>query len=133
MCTHIYIYLQSYAGKTIWICCPLISYLEWHPFTVCMYKNNRCYLYYKIRGDWTSKFYETLIKEKQLSLLVEGPYCSLPSNILNTITKKQVVLVSTGIGITPYINLCKQILDNDILVNNLHIIVIIRHEKEMQW
>jgi hypothetical protein len=124
---------ESYAGKTIWICCPLISYLEWHPFTVCMYKNNRCYLYYKIRGDWTCKFYETLIKEKQLSLLVEGPYCSLPKNILNTITKKQVVLVSSGIGITPYINLFQEILDNDIFVNNLHIIVIIRHEKEIQW
>jgi hypothetical protein len=124
---------ESYAGKTIWICCPLISYLEWHPFTVCMYKNNRCYLYYKIRGDWTSKFYKTLIKERQLSLLIEGPYCTLPSNILNTITEKQVVLVSTGIGITPYINLFQKILDTNILVYNLHIIVIIRHEQEIQW
>jgi predicted ferric reductase len=124
---------ESYAGKTIWVCCPLISYLEWHPFTVGMYKNNKCYLYYKIRGDWTSKFYERLIKDKQLSLLVEGPYCALPSNILNTISEKQVVLISSGIGITPYINLFQKILDNDILVNNLHIILIIRYEQEIQW
>ena len=124
---------ESYAGKTIWVCCPLISYLEWHPFTVGMYKNNKCYLYYKIRGDWTSKFYEKLIKERQLSLLVEGPYCALPSNILNTINEKQVVLISSGIGITPYINLFQKILDNDIIVNNLHIILIIRYEQEIQW
>jgi hypothetical protein len=65
--------------------------------------------------------------------LVEGPYCTLPSNILNTITKKQVVLVSTGIGMTPYINLFQEILDTSILVYNLHIILIIRHEKEIEW
>lgn len=124
---------ESYAGKTIWVCCPLISYLEWHPFTVGMYKNNRCYLYYKIRGDWTNKFYETLIKECQLSLLIEGPYCALPKNICDIIYKKQVVLISTGIGITPYVNLFQRILENEHLVYNLHIILIIRHDKEIEW
>jgi hypothetical protein len=124
---------ENYAGKTIWICCPLINYLEWHPFTVCMYKNHRCYLYYKIRGDWTNKFYKTLIKDKEVSLLVEGPYYTLPNNILNTLIKKQVILVSTGIGITPYINLFQNILDMNILVYHLHILVIIKYEQDIQW
>jgi NADPH oxidase len=124
---------ESYAGKTIWLCCPLISYLEWHPFTVGMYKNNKCYLYYKIRGDWTGKFYDMLVKERNLSVLIEGPYCTLPKNMLNIISKKQVVLISTGIGITPYVNLFQKILENDIHVYNLHIILIIRYDKEIQW
>jgi predicted ferric reductase len=124
---------ESYAGKTIWVCCPMISYLEWHPFTVGMYKNNRCYLYYKIRGDWTSKFYEILIKERQLSLLVEGPYCTLPKNIIKTISDKQVVLASTGIGITPFINLFENLIKHEISVYKLYIVLIIRYEQEIQW
>lgn len=123
---------HSYAGKTVWICCPSISYLEWHPFTVGVYKN-RCFLYYKIRGDWTRKFYDILVKERQVDLLVEGPYCTLPKNMLDIVSKKQVVLISTGIGITPYVNLFHQIVDNDVPLYNLHIIVIIRYDKEIEW
>ena len=123
----------SYAGKTIWICCPSISYLEWHPFTIGFYKNKRCYLYYKIRGDWTTKFYDTLMKERNIKLLVEGPYCTLPNNILNIIHKKQVVLISTGIGVTPYIDLFKKLLELNISIYNLHVLIIIRHTEEIQW
>lgn len=122
-----------YAGKTIWVCCPKISYLEWHPFTVCMYKNKKCYLYYKIRGDWTRKFYNTLIKENNISLLIEGPYYTLPKNIIDKISKHQVVLISTGIGITSYVNIFENIINNKIYIYNLHIILVVRYNEEIEW
>lgn len=129
---------KSYMGKSIWICCPNVNtgitkYLEWHPFTVCMYNDSNCCIYFKIRGDWTRKFYNTLYIEKNnIDIIVEGGYQALPKNIVSIISKKQVVLISTGIGITAFVNLFHQLLDN-IYIYNLHIILVVRYEQEIDW
>jgi len=125
----------GYGGKTVWLCCPNISYLEWHPFTVAIYRDGECYIYYKMRGDWTRKFYEILKKVyiKDIKILVEGPYYALPKDILNRISKMQVVLISSGIGVTPFANVFQRLIEEDILIYSLHIILIVRHEEEIGW
>jgi hypothetical protein len=127
---------KEYAGKTIWVCCPSISYLEWHPFTVIM-NDNKCFIYYKIRGDWTKELYDILMSNSlnkgQINLLVEGPYYALPKNIFNIILKKPVVLISSGIGVTSFINVFKKLIDENLSIKKLNIILIMRYENEIQW
>lgn len=125
---------KEYAGKTIWICCPKISYLEWHPFTVTINDDNKCFIYYKIRGDWTKKFYDILlIYGISINLLVEGPYHALPKNIFNIISKSEVVLISSGVGVTSFVNLFKKLSDDNLSIKKLNIILIVRYEQEIQW
>lgn len=125
---------KEYVGKTVWICCPKISYLEWHPFTVTINDDNKCFIYYKIRGDWTKKFYDILMSDYlSTELLVEGPYYALPKNIFDIISKKQVVLISSGVGVTSFVNIFKKLSDDNLSIKKLNIILIVRYEQEIQW
>lgn len=118
---------DKFSGKTVWICCPDISYLEWHPFTITI-KNS---FYFKIRGDWTNKFYETLLYNKNRTLLIEGPYHTLPTNIDTIIKTKQVVLISTGVGITSFVNLFNEL--HKYHIYKVHILLVVRYEQEIDW
>lgn len=128
---------KEYEGKTIWVCCPKISYLEWHPFTVAFYTNGGCYLYFKKRGDWTEEL-SKIIKDSDITFLVEGPYHAIPKNIIETIAKEPVVLISSGVGITTFITTYRQIAknlkrNNNFSIKKLYIYVIVRHEHELNW
>lgn len=125
---------REYAGKTVWLCCPKISYLEWHPFTVAFYRNG-CYLYFKVRGDWTTKLKDKI--NDNPSFLIEGPYHALPKNLMKVISNKQVVLISSGVGITTFINtyrqLAKDLKRNNLNICKLYIYIIVRYEHELNW
>jgi hypothetical protein len=118
---------NNYNGKTIWLCCPDISYLEWHPFTI----TTNGTVYFKIRGDWTTTFYNLLSKDINRKLLIEGPYHALPKNINNIIKERQTVFISTGVGITSFVNMFNEI-DNE-YIYNLHVILVVRYEQEIDW
>lgn len=66
-------------------------------------------------------------------LLVEGPYYALPKDIFDIISKKQVVLISSGVGVTSFVNIFKKLIDEDLSIKKLNIILIVRYEKEIQW
>lgn len=118
---------NHYNGKTVWLCCPDISYLEWHPFTITTHGT----IFFKIRGDWTSKFYELLYKDSNRKLLIEGPYYALPKNMKSIIQEKQTVCISTGVGITSFVNMFSEVSNS--YIYNLHIILIVRYEQEIEW
>lgn len=129
---------KEYEGKTIWLCCPKISYLEWHPFTVAFYTNGGCYLYFKKRGDWTEQLSREIKDNPNIKFLIEGPYYSLPKNLVDTISQKQVVLISSGVGITTFIQIYRQLAknlkrNNDFNIHHLYIYIIVRHEHELNW
>ena len=129
---------KEYEGKTIWLCCPKISYLEWHPFTVAFYTNNGCYLYIKNRGDWTEEVFKIIQNSNNVNFLVEGPYHAIPKNVIKTIAKEQVMLISSGVGITTFISTYRQIAknlkrNNNFNIKKLYIYVIVRHEHELNW
>lgn len=128
---------KEYEGKTIWLCCPQISYLEWHPFTVAFYANNGCYLYFKKRGDFTTEL-SNKIEKGNVTFLVEGPYHAVPKNMMKEISEKQVVLISSGVGITTFIQVYRQIAKNlkrntNFSIKKLYIYIIVRHEHELNW
>ena len=111
---------EWYAGKTVWICCTNINYFEWHPFTITNYNNNICSLHIKLRGDWTSKLFK---QNKDIKLLVDGPYHMLPKRI----NKKNVLFVSTGIGITTFSYIMKK------SEYKMYFVIIVKNIKEVEW
>lgn len=129
---------KRYSGKTIWLCCPSISYLEWHPFTVAFYKNKSCYIYFKKRGDWTNNLANYLIEHDNIYFLVEGPYYSVPKNMIKQISSQNVMLISSGVGITTFIDVYRQLAkqlkrNKDFSICKLYIFIIIRYEVELNW
>jgi predicted ferric reductase len=120
---------DSYNGKTVWICCPAISYLEWHPFSI----TKDGIIYFKTRGDWTSKFYEVLLNNINVKLLIEGPYYTLPKNMQSIIEKEQTVFISTGVGITSFVNILSELSKRNLYIYKLHIILVVRYEQEIEW
>lgn len=120
---------NNYDGKTVWICCPQISYLEWHPFSI----TTNGTIYFKIRGDWTSKFYEILYKNNNVKLLIEGPYHTLPKDMVKIIEKEQTVFISTGVGITSFVHILNELSKRDLYIYKLHIILVVRYEQEIEW
>jgi len=133
---------KHFSGKTIYICSPDISVLEWHPFTISSYNpsTNTCSIIIKIRGNWTKKFSNLLgIHNTSVfpvifpSIYVDGPYHSLPSNITNILSNKTTLLISAGIGLTTFHDLLLNILNNNIRIKNTHFVIICRKFHEIEW
>lgn len=122
----------KYYGKTIHICCPAISLIEWHPFAVI---NNSVFI--KIRGNWTQKFAtllgilpDSVISTVYPHILIDGPFHCLPKNINQIISNNQCVFISSGIGLTSFYQLFYNLTEN-IQVKNTYIIIICQTFKDI--
>lgn len=96
-------------GQYVYICCPEISILQWHPFTLTSSPHDNCLsVHIRIVGDWT----------RELAALFRHPAKSLPYIILDggygaatvdVFKFKVVMLIGAGIGVTPYASVLKTI------------------------
>eukprot|EP00737_Agarophyton_chilense_P002474 gb/GEZJ01002825.1/.p1 GENE.gb/GEZJ01002825.1/~~gb/GEZJ01002825.1/.p1 ORF type:complete len:1060 (-),score=150.15 gb/GEZJ01002825.1/:639-3818(-) len=97
------------AGQYCDIKVPLVSQLEWHPFTIASSPHeNEMLFFIKVNGDWTRKLYD-LFKERQgnwedMFIHVRGPY-GAPAQHVNQY--EHVVCISGGIGATPFSSIVK--------------------------
>ncbi|KAF8493536.1 NADPH oxidase isoform 2 [Gautieria morchelliformis] len=121
------------AGQYIFICCPEISYFQWHPFTLTSApEEDYISVHIRVAGDFTSALAATLgcdfdSKEKGGDkggskvigtdvnppvnkilprVMVDGPFGSASEDFLNYET---VLLVGAGIGVTPFASILKSI------------------------
>ena len=89
------------------ICIPSINSIEWHPFSIASSPCDKKQISFMIRkvGDWTGKLYHH-IKHTRESFQVKliGPFCS-PA--IEAVYCKKLLLIATGIGITPHISIIK--------------------------
>ncbi|MBF0198601.1 MAG: ferric reductase-like transmembrane domain-containing protein, partial [Planctomycetes bacterium] len=95
------------AGDVIFICLPELSRYEWHPFTMSSAPaaGGNITLHIRNLGDWTEKLYLQGEKAAHQPILMHGPYNTPTLHIL----KSQVpVLISTGIGATPFAAILKE-------------------------
>jgi predicted ferric reductase len=131
----------SYFGKTVYICCPNISYIEWHPFTVCKSSNgNFCSLYIKIRGNWTEKFANCLgissnnyvFRTVYPEIYIDGPYITFPKNINHIITNKTTLFISSGIGLTTFYYILYNLYINK-HAKNMHFVIVLKTKDEILW
>ena len=113
-------------GQYILIRVPAVSHGQWHPFTIVGTSTSgqpdgvAGELWIRQLGDWTSQLMETVVaqqqqqasskaddvhngkrtaKQQQLVVNLDGPFGS-PADKLNHY--QRVVIVGTGIGVTPY-------------------------------
>jgi NADPH oxidase len=131
----------SYLGKTIYVCCPDISHIEWHPFTVCKSSNNNyCSLYIKIRGNWTTKFanllgissVDSVFSTIYPEIFIDGPFLSFPKNINDIINTKTTLFISSGIGLTTFHHILYNLYLNK-SAKNMHFVIISKTKDEILW
>lgn len=97
------------AGQYCDIKVPLVSNLEWHPFTIASSPHESEMLFYiKVNGDWTRNLY-ALFKERSgdhdgIMVHVRGPYGAPAQHVGQY---EHVVLISGGVGATPFCAITK--------------------------
>jgi predicted ferric reductase len=124
------------AGQYIFICCPEISYFQWHPFTLTSApEEDYISVHIRVAGDFTRDLAKALgcdfdkksdssEKEKDPGgkvvgtstnpplnrvlprVMVDGPFGSASEDFLKYET---VLLVGAGIGVTPFASILKSI------------------------
>ena len=106
------------AGQFAEISVPDLGTTEWHPFTIASAPHEKSMVFYiKAEGDWCTKLYNAFerrekdIDMKSLYVRVRGPF-GAPAQ--HTGAYKHVVLVSGGIGATPFAAIAKELHHNSI-------------------
>ncbi|KAL8141891.1 hypothetical protein V2J09_014923 [Rumex salicifolius] len=101
------------SGMYIYIKCPQVALLEWHPFSLTSGPEDD-YLSVHIRtlGDWSYQIY-SLVQEADCSVppcyprvYIDGPYGAASQD---HVKYDVVVLIGLGIGATPFISILKDI------------------------
>uniref|UniRef100_A0A2K6TLC1 NADPH oxidase 1 n=1 Tax=Saimiri boliviensis boliviensis TaxID=39432 RepID=A0A2K6TLC1_SAIBB len=96
-------------GQYIFVNCPSISLLEWHPFTLTSAPEEDFFsIHIRAAGDWT----ENLIRAFEQQYLtiprieVDGPFGTASEDVFQY---EVAVLVGAGIGVTPFASILKSI------------------------
>ncbi|XP_019404173.1 PREDICTED: NADPH oxidase 3 [Crocodylus porosus] len=102
-------------GQYIFLQCPSISKLEWHPFTLTSAPEEEFFsVHIRVVGDWTGALFkacgaeEKAFKEpwKLPRLAVDGPYGAATTDIFHY---KVSMCIAAGIGVTPFASVLKSI------------------------
>jgi len=100
-------------GMYAFICMPQYAPLQWHPFTICSGKDDPTvdFLIAGV-GDWTRELARCCLETKEKNsplpmVALDGPYMAPTQSAL---TKKVLVAVGAGVGITPFLSLMSTII-----------------------
>uniref|UniRef100_A0A674BI30 NADPH oxidase 1 n=1 Tax=Salmo trutta TaxID=8032 RepID=A0A674BI30_SALTR len=88
-------------GQYVFLNCPAISQLEWHPFTMTSAPEEDFFsVHIRSVGDWTQK----LISIVEMG--VDGPFGTASEDVFDY---EVAMLVGAGIGVTPFASILKSI------------------------
>ncbi|XP_061786604.1 NADPH oxidase 1 [Nerophis lumbriciformis] len=98
-------------GQYVFLNCPAISQLEWHPFTMTSAPEEDFFsVHIRSAGDWTEKLISIM---EQLpegiqgpKMGVDGPFGTASEDVF---TYEVSMLVGAGIGVTPFASILKSI------------------------
>lgn len=91
-------------GQYLYINIPEISIVEYHPFSIISSpRDSTISILIKNNGDWTNKLINNI--RDIVTINVDGPR---DSNLQKIINFKYVLIIATGIGITPFISFIKK-------------------------
>eukprot|EP00794_Sanderia_malayensis_P000504 gene504-1151_t len=97
-------------GQYIFLHCPCISQLEWHPFTLTSCPEEDFFsLHIRIVGDWTgelSKICDVADINNIPRVAVDGPFGTASTDVFNY---SVCVCVGAGIGVTPFASILKSV------------------------
>ncbi|TSY13813.1 Cytochrome b-245 heavy chain [Bagarius yarrelli] len=102
-------------GQYIFLKCPSISHLEWHPFTLTSApEEDHFSIHIRIVGDWTDALYKACGGDKSSvqeawelpRVAVDGPFGTASEDVFRY---EVVMLVGAGIGVTPFASILKSV------------------------
>ncbi|XP_065535166.1 NADPH oxidase 3 [Lathamus discolor] len=102
-------------GQYIFLQCPSVSWLEWHPFTLTSAPEEDFFsVHIRVVGDWTAALFKAFgAQEKAFKelwmlprLAVDGPYGSATTDVFHY---RVSVCIAAGIGVTPFASILKSI------------------------
>ncbi|XP_006133990.1 NADPH oxidase 2 [Pelodiscus sinensis] len=102
-------------GQYIFVKCPAVSHLEWHPFTLTSAPEEDYFsIHIRIVGDWTEGLANVCGCDKQEfqeawklpKIAVDGPFGTASEDVFSYET---VMLVGAGIGVTPFASILKSV------------------------
>ncbi|XP_018416944.1 PREDICTED: NADPH oxidase 3 [Nanorana parkeri] len=102
-------------GQYIFLQCPSVSHLEWHPFTLTSAPEETFFsVHVRAVGDWTQSLITACLTNRNIHqnllqlprLAADGPYGSATTNVFNY---KVSVCIAAGIGVTPFASVLKSI------------------------
>ena len=133
--------LEKTLGTTIYINCPQISNLEWHPFSIAStrFDENYTTFYIKERGNWTESLHKLMGKTNSSNYIpiiypqikIDGSYGDKFYNIEKILSCHNVCMYSLGIGVTPFISVFKCLVHLNFQIKNLLIVLTIRDIYEL--
>jgi predicted ferric reductase len=84
------------------ICIPKISMFQFHPFSLSTSPHQDAVsLHVRSLGNWTTALANLADKQREIEILIEGPYGNLSIDLESDTRYKMILLISGGIGITP--------------------------------
>ncbi|XP_006211900.1 NADPH oxidase 2 [Vicugna pacos] len=102
-------------GQYIFVKCPAVSKLEWHPFTLTSAPEEDFFsIHIRIVGDWTEGLFQACGCDKQEfqdawklpKIAVDGPFGTASEDVFSY---EVVMLVGAGIGVTPFASILKSV------------------------
>ncbi|XP_058297517.1 cytochrome b-245 heavy chain isoform X2 [Hylobates moloch] len=102
-------------GQYIFVKCPKVSKLEWHPFTLTSAPEEDFFsIHIRIVGDWTEGLFNACGCDKQKfqdawklpKIAVDGPFGTASEDVFSY---EVVMLVGAGIGVTPFASILKSV------------------------
>ncbi|TNN72713.1 Cytochrome b-245 heavy chain [Liparis tanakae] len=98
-------------GQYVFLNCPAISPLEWHPFTMTSAPEEDFFaVHIRSAGDWTEKLIDIMQKLPEGTqgpkMGVDGPFGTASEDVFDY---EVSMLVGAGIGVTPFASILKSI------------------------
>ncbi|XP_040903769.1 NADPH oxidase 1 [Toxotes jaculatrix] len=98
-------------GQYVFLNCPAISQLEWHPFTMTSAPEEDFFsVHIRSAGDWTDKLISIMQQlpegEQGPKMGVDGPFGTASEDVFDY---EVSMLVGAGIGVTPFASILKSI------------------------
>ncbi|XP_077200222.1 NADPH oxidase 3 [Paroedura picta] len=133
------------AGQYIFLQCPSVSQLEWHPFTLTSAPEEDFFsVHIRSVGDWTEALFSAFgAKEKVFQepwklprLAVDGPFGAAATDVF----QYQIsICIAAGIGVTPFASILKSIwykccaLNTELGLGKVYFYWICRDPSAFEW
>nr|XP_009683266.1 PREDICTED: NADPH oxidase 1 [Struthio camelus australis] len=96
-------------GQYIFVNCPAVSLLEWHPFTLTSAPEEDFFsIHIRVAGDWTESVINIFQQQnpEMPRIEVDGPFGTASEDVFQY---EVAMLVGAGIGVTPFASILKSI------------------------
>ncbi|OPJ72938.1 NADPH oxidase 3 [Patagioenas fasciata] len=132
-------------GQYIFLQCPSVSQLEWHPFTLTSAPEEDFFsVHIRVTGDWTAAVFKAFGAEERAfkelwtlpRLAVDGPYGSATTDVFHY---RVSVCIAAGIGVTPFASILKSIwykccnLNTALVLQKVYFYWICRDPSAFEW